>query len=264
MNYKNFFALKLVFNPLMQVTQYWKEFFSLGLIFSFLLLILSYLFGQTFMCYVGGDLMTGCETVGVRGYLFYFVLKMFVVSVFVFLWYAKVFQKKSIDEKFILQNWRGYFRVFFIFCAILLLNVLPFVSVMYLLQRVPNPNWKIEMFFYSIGFVLVWLPFFVLPLYGVVADLIGGKGFKNLKTMWHNSRGGTLQVLLASLFVFMFCMMVIVSVMGSLQGLRTLPLYLYEFLSEYLFSLAFLFVTAFMICFFAAIRAQFLPAEAKE
>lgn len=252
MSKNKFSVLNILTEPWESITRNIVFFVLLTVLFSFVLLSWSVAFGQTFSCMF--DQGRGGCTLSAPVYSVYFLVKILILSVFTAIWYAKVFQNKTVNEIFLMSDWRLVLRVFAVFLIFLILNMIPLLSIYLLMIRVPNPNWKIEtayFVFVSLGF---WVPFILMRLYGLLADLIGGCGWKNYVLIWKSGQGNGIKLLLASSLYFFFVLVLFSGVTGMVRNFGLSSPIMTEFVGELSFDAVTLLATALFLGYFKSLR----------
>lgn len=248
----NFSILNILTEPWESITHNIVFFVLSTILFSFILLSLSFAFGQTFSCALGQG-GKNC-TLSLPVYAFYFVTKLLILSTFVTIWYAKVYQDKQINEKFLIADWRMILRVFCIFWIFLIFNIMPLVSVYLLLVRVPNPNWVIEAGYFIVVSLGLWLPFILMRMYALLVDLIAGNGFKNYAAIWKGGQGNGLKMLLATSFYFFFVIILFSSIAGVVRGFNFASPIMFDFVGEFGFDVVTLFGLLLFVGFFQSLK----------
>lgn len=257
-----FFVLKIIAQPFADIANSLGTFALLGIIFSFILLMLSYLSGATFICQTGYGMTEQIECSSISGvYLISFVLKFFIVGIFIQLWYDTIYKGQKIDEKYLIGSWRAYLRNFAVMLAFIFINMIPAVSAMLLINRVPNPLWGVELVYFIVVSIGFFAPFVLMRMYGLVADLIAGNGWKNTKQFWIATQGQGLKLVLATSVIFFVCVFVVIGVINVVKT-ANLALEIKDFVGELGVNAALLFVVAITVGYFNAIRDNILSTEA--
>lgn len=240
--------LKSIVKPFWLVTDNLGMFLTVGTFFSMLMMVLSYLFGHTYLCLFNLSVQDeiSCSS-DAYSYVPYILLKLLIISMFITVWVDSVFMKKNINEKYGLQNWRGFLRNYAVLCLFIFLNLLPVVSGFLLLVRVPNPQWLIELAYFtviSIGFVV---PFILMRFYGVLAKLLNGGTWNGWKQAWDATSGHGIKIIFSVTVMFIFCMLLLISVNGVFQTAgKTMP-EVYNMAAELLFNIMTLLICAMFV-----------------
>jgi len=242
-------VFKAFSNPVIMLIDHLKAFGILGGISALALLIVSFVFAQSFVClvpdlrpqsYCGADILT---------YIFYILVKFFIISSFLRMWADVVFLKKSLNFAYFKQNISRYFKFFGIFLAFLLINSLPAVSLYFIIKRVPNPVWQIEILYFlfmSLGFII---PFVLLRFYTNLALFISDKPCLNIKQVYEKTNFKSSKIFLAFSLVLAFCLFFFLTINTNLKAHIFTPIGLYNILAEYIFECALLVVATLMFNF---------------
>lgn len=226
-----------------------KTFGKLGGLSALILLLVSFVFAQSFVClvpdlrpqsYCGSDILT---------YIFYILAKFFVLSSFLRMWADTVFLKKSLSFAYFKQNLGRYFKFFGIFLIFLLINVLPAFSLYFLIKRVPNPVWQIEILYFlfmSLGFVI---PFVLLRFYTNLALFISDMPCLNIRQVYEKTNFKSSKIFLAFSLVLAFCLFFFLTINTNLKTHIFAPIGLYNVLAEFIFECALLVVATLMFNF---------------
>ena len=139
-------------------------------LFALAATIVSFLFNNSIICSLPlakvQKTFKCASTISIVSIIF-FLLKMFVISMFIRVWYDCVISKKNIKIfEFCLPRIVDI-KIFFALLALLAINLLPISSFLLLQAREPNPDWIIESLFFaavSLGFIipLISVAYYVL------------------------------------------------------------------------------------------------------
>lgn len=243
-------VLESIVKPIWTVSNHWGYFWSLGIFFAIVLTALSYIFGQTFICLFNPSMAQQmfCDTESAL-YVPYLVAKLIVLAVFITIWNGKVYQNQQISKKYVLSAWRSYLRNFILLCGFIVLNLLPALSGMLLLVRVPNPVWQIELAYFTVVSTGFLAPFILMHFYAAIAEVMNGEWPLSLKQIWHNTSGKGLKIIFSAAMMFMLNIVLLMSVNSTFQSQSTIPAPWYNLIAEIIFNLVTLLITVFMIGF---------------
>lgn len=235
--------------PIIILTDHLKTFGKIGGSAAFVLLLISFVFAQPFAClvpalreksYCGSDIVP---------YIFYMVAKLFVLSSFLRIWADKIFLNKNIDFAYFKQNTRRFLKMFWAFILFLLINSLPAFAFYFILVRVPNPVWQIEILYFlfmSLGFLI---PFILLRFYTNIALFISDLPYLNIKEIYEKTNFKSTKIFFAFSLVLAFCLFFFLTINGNLKTHIFEPLFLYNIVAEYIFECAILVVATCMLNF---------------
>lgn len=250
-NIKTYSVIKSIVRPLWYMSENINMFIKLASVFMVMLTILAYLFGKTYFCAFPNSLSTdlSCTDGSLYTYLVYLLCKIVLMAIFMQMWLSFALEKQLLNKENIFNNRYLYLKSVGWFLMFLILNSLPVISGLLLLFRVPNPVWQIELMYFTVvstGFVV---PFIMMRLYAVFADLLNAKGFVNLKKVWKNTVGCGLKIVFSAA-VFFFGVLLLFLIMQSALNNNTAPYpEIYNLLAELIFNFIVLFIEALFINF---------------
>lgn len=235
------------------LTDHLKDFAILGASAAFALMILSFVFAQSFICMLPDLRAEFYCGVSVFGYVVYALLKLFILAVFLRLWADKVFLQKEINPAYFKTNIGRFFKFFGVFLVFLFLNSLPAFALYLLIVRVPNPIWQIELLFFlvvSLGFVV---PFVLLRFYRNMALYIAGEPCFDLKQTYVKTNFKCSKIFVAFSIVLALCLFFFLTVNANLKMHVFEPYGMYNILAEFIFE--------FALCIVLAVGLNFLMVQ---
>ncbi|MFI3241516.1 MAG: hypothetical protein R3Y43_03005 [Alphaproteobacteria bacterium] len=193
---------KAIINPFGTIGDNLKDFFKVSLIFASVLTVVGYCLGATYACFYTEEASSFyyCSPMG-YGFFLYQIIKFFLFAVFIKNWVNLAFEKTGLDFKPQKQD----LKIFALIIAFSLICFLPFVSIYFLYIRVPNPDWTIELLYFSfvsIGFVIPFLSLRFLPIFGFLSL---DKKLPPFKEIWNKIKGNHFKlVLFAFILILLF------------------------------------------------------------
>ena len=245
--------VKAISRPISDVMDYFMDLIKTGLPFALVLLLLSMTFGRMFLCAVPSVAEKISCGQSALGYAFYMLCKLIVLSVFIKTWYDLIYMKKAVSMRYFKENIKGFAKSFLLLVFFIGINMLPAVSAIMLIARVPNPDAKIELLYFtgvSIGFVL---PFVLIFFYANLAEFLEGAPWKNFSKVWQNTATFGVKIIFSVAVLFLISMFVFTAVsrylrLGVLENTG-----LYNLFSEFVFD----FVTLMIMALFTGyLRVQ--------
>jgi hypothetical protein len=243
-----FFVGAAILEPLETVLKNLKSFVTAALGCAVLSALISYATGQVFSCQFFYRQGTVCPQME-WGNIAYFASKVFLFAVFASLWIALVFKDQKADRNLWLKNGWAYVRNFLILLLVFALCALPFISTVVLIRREPNPNWIIELLYFTVVGAGLLVPLILMRLSGVIYDLMSGNGLKNLGKIWTGTAEKGLKIVLSCAFIFLFCTFLLFGVVKIFPAQLVVSNVLVGFVGELLFDMMCLFVIAVVISF---------------
>lgn len=220
------------------LTDHIKDFLILGGLAALALAVLSFVFGQSFICMLPDRRADFYCGVSIFGYVVYVGVKFFIVSVFFKVWADKVFLKDDINFGYFKTNIGRFFKFFGAFVVFVFLNSLPAFALYFLILRVPNPIWQIEILFFmfvSLGFIV---PFVLLRFYRNIALFMLGEPCLDLKETYLKTNFKVSKIFVAFSIVLALCLFFFLTVNTNLKLHVFEPLWAYNIVSEYVFEFA--------------------------
>ncbi len=220
-----------------------RQFAVLGICFSVILSALSFVFGFSYLCgFIGGmENALFCSGSQIL-YVFYFFVKIVVLSVFAVLWCQVVFCGEKLTLKSIFSVGKRDVKFSLILFLTLLLNFVPLLSYYLLSIRIPNPDWRVEISYFAVVSVGFLVPFVVLRFYSVLGFIGCGEKVPSLKEIWLKSRGNTLKILLSLFLIFILLIMIINNFYGGANINMEDSLLFTAISSEFFYNLLFLII----------------------
>ena len=203
---------RTLFTPFIRLIDNINHILAPILTYTVALTILSYAFGFTYQCLYtkhGQDVFFCSKNIPL--YVLYSLIKLLILSSFA----AKTYKIK-ISKKGFLPDFSSLSTKSFAFnFALSIVMLIPFVSIIILYLRVPNPDWFIEILFFgvvSIGFIIPFFSFRLLSVYGFV---LAQEPIPPLTKIWKKSDGNLLKFVLGLFFILVFHFMITVSFFGG-------------------------------------------------
>ena len=236
-------------DPLFMLAEKKGVFIRLSCSFAFILLLLSFLFGQSYLCTLPHLTdKVHCYS-NILLYMLYMLIKLFIFSSFLRIWCDKVFLNKNINIIYLKQNVWRFFKFFGAFMLFLFINSLPAFSLYFMIIRIPNPVWQIEILYFllmSLGFLI---PFTLIRFYKNIALFIEEEPCLNIRQTYEQTNFKVSRIFFAFSIVLAFCLFFFLTVNANLKSHIFAPLYIYNILSEYFFEWSILFVLTIMFNF---------------
>lgn len=241
--------LKAVSRPITDIADHFNFFILAGGFSALCLLALSFLFSQTFLCTLAQYSQQEMCSQNIVSYFFYFILKIFFLSVFLKTWYDHIYLKKQINITYFKTGFLSFLKITLCFILYLLICCLPILSLYLLIDRVPNPNWLIELCYFtfvSLGFIV---PFILIRFYADLACLIEGESFMPFKELYKATCYKTSKIVLSFLLVLAFCFLLFLTINGGLRSHIFEPVWFYNIFAEFLFEVAILLILTIVVGF---------------
>lgn len=197
---------RLLFSPFGYLVDYFKSIAIMMLFYSLIMTVLSLIMGYSFLCTIPLSETKFLDLYCSKSGIFYFVyifIKMLIMTGFIICFY-NLLAKKQFDKK---QLWEVSFKnvkVLGIFLIWIALNMVPLFSFYILIERVPNPNWKIETLFFAIVSIGFLVPFVLMRFYSAIGFFIETGKVASLKAIWQKTSGNGLRIIVALFMIVLF------------------------------------------------------------
>ena len=246
-NKKKYSIIRTFIKPYWIISDNFKTFFVQGSFFAVFMLLISYLFGQKYMCFFNKSLAKNMYCPDAFFLFFpYFIIKILAISVCIDVWYNSVFKKVSIDKNYFKNRIIDFLKIFGFICAFIVFNSTPLISSLILFFRVPNPVWQKELMFFTVVSVGFLMPFILMRFYSLFPVFLSGGNWKQFKSVWKATNGQTMKIVVSCALIFMVDLVILISVLGTFYQKGSLPAELYNASGEVVFA----FVNYFIIISF--------------
>ena len=241
-------VLKSVAVSLWTVSDKFTDFIKTAGVFALFLTVLSYIFGQTYVCVFMPEKNISLPCLGNSLIYFpYLIVKLLVINFFIIFWFKKILWNQSINKTLAARS-SGMFFLFVIF------NLMPLVSAVLLLIRKANPVWQIELLYFTIVSIGFLLPFVLMRFYAVFAGVLENSTTDLLKKVWVNTGGYSAKIIISAIIVYSIALLTVISVNSVIFRFgNALPLQMYNLIAEYVFN--------FMALFSVALIADFIDYQ---
>ena len=225
---------ELITQPVKLIFKNWQLFFLFGVPVALLLTFGSLLSGHAVVC--GIPAMLGTSTYACDGsvtsYYCDLAFRLILCAVFSVKWYqyALLKIKTTIKSFFSLKKYEAK-ALGFLF-LIITADIAPIIALILLVFRTPNPNWQIELaYFTSVAWIFL-LPLIAIRFYPYFSLAVEGKQTPNIVEMWRKTKGNMVKFLLGiSVLVFLalFIFMQYYAFIQDIDSLNTLGIASVEF-----------------------------------
>ena len=256
---KKWFVIKSFCKSMWLITDNLKTFFVQGLVFSLILTIMSYVFGQKYMCVFNKKMAETmfCPNMSYMYFIYLFV-KFFVICAFINIWYETTIKKATINIEYLKNSYKKIMKTFVFLICFLVLNIIPFISLAILFLRVPNPNWQVELLFFmfvSIGF---WVPFLLMRFYSLFAVFLDGGNWKIFKKVWSDTETYSGKIIFSLSLILIINLILFVTVMGTFMKVSDLNPEIYNIIAEMFLGFANYFIVIILVNFCQIQKQMFL------
>lgn len=237
----------IIFGPFSLLIDNTKNILLIGAIYALVLTILSLSFGSGYMCSYPAYQEQGnyCLNDGSLK-IFYLFLRFVVLCAFMATFYRICFVqapfniKAFLDVKNILRSLGGV--TFF-----LLLNSIALVAIYMLYQRVPNPNWKIELAYFAIVSIWILMPFILMRFYAILAFVWAGEALPGILSVAKRNRGNMLRIMLGFFLLFFVTVFVFLAYYNNFRLVANTNAVYISAMVEFLYNLLVLILVSLFV-----------------
>ena len=235
-------VFKSVFRPVWIVSDKLGTFFFWAGIFALVLTGLSLLFSAAFECSLVFKRGVTLCVERPAAYISYFITKILLISVFIRLWTEATV---SSDEPFhFLQVLKGILRAFLSLAIFIGANLLPMLAGHVLYFRTPNPNWIVELMFFTLIALGFLAPFILMRFYPAIGAFLESGARVPVYQSFIATLGWGFKLVLSTAFLYMLILFIFIS--GNSAAL-TMPYYLSMFVQNMVLLLNVALATSFML-----------------
>ena len=231
--------IKLIFSPFSLFIDNLKKTFLLCLVFASILSVVSFMFGQAFICaftYVQG-------TSAFCSYSPSIILINLAIKFAIFSAFIVKYHDASRDNGTLLSLFdRRIAKATFASFLIVLLFLSPMVSYFILATRVPNPDVMMELLFFTVVSIGFLIPLAVIRFFSVYGFISRDEVIPPLLFIWKRSASNNM-VILSGLFFILFPMIfVMINFQAMFINKPENGIWYYYFISEFLYNMIILWV----------------------
>lgn len=250
----------IIIGPYKKFLVHSRQFIQIASIFSVAMSAVYLLFGSSIFCNFSFFNHDSICSYNIGAYILSKLIILYLISAFSVRYYQSVWCQKTTGPIFLFRPQKLDIFSFIGFIFFILINMMSVLSGYLLIIRVPNPDWRIELTYFgfvSIGFLL---PFILLRLYSIFADIWSGHKPSSLLNIWKLSRGNSLRLIISAsmqMFLFIFSLSATTSYAGSLASEASI---LSIIVMEYIFCFVLL-ISVSLFINFCAIQQHYLNLE---
>lgn len=255
---------QITITPIDVFAKHLKQFLTLGALFALIMSVLSFSTGNSAGCdfkLPDGVYPYRCVISEAAEHIMFLLLRLLVIVVFIKSWCRIAFteDKKIRGEDFVIstRDWKLYITLI----LFLLINSLPVISLMILIQRVPNPDWRIESLYFAVVSCGFWLPILAIRWYSLPAFIIMGQKVPSFLTFFERTRGNTLKILVSLFFIILCFSVITLLCTGGLKEILPYNYLLMGIVCDYLYNIMILIVAALLSCYIICMQQEVFAHE---
>ena len=262
-----FSVVRLTFMPFGILAHNFKSFFLLCCVFAPLMAILAFATNNSLICGLGDDMAEqspfACAAPNNAVYVTFLLLRLLNIGVFLKSWYRVAVKGETVYVRDLLvinaQDW----KLFALLLFIMFLNVLPFFSLMLLVNRVPNPDWQVESLYFAVVSCGFWLPFVALRFYCIPAFVVENSKLPSMKQIIHLTADNGLKQLFSFVVVVVFCTLLMLYFMNFSNFLIAENPFVFGILGEVLYDMVLLALMTLLLNYSVTLRQEMFAADGK-
>ncbi len=238
--------MKMIMSPIQNLFSNIKTFLYISVFCGLITSLISVVLGIDMSCLLNISIANNSCNVSELAIVIATLLKT-LLFFFCIIWYAV-----SLDK----QCWQNPKRIFlagkkllFAFGGLvlfLIINLCPLFSLGLMYIRVPNENWKIEVFVFAFFFILMLLPIVLLRFYSIFWDLISFNNPQSVKKVWQQTSGNGTKLLAVS-FLWLIVSISILRYYHTVFSLQETSGFLKAFVFECGYSVVLFFGSAIFV-----------------
>lgn len=237
--------MKIIFDPFSLTIEHFRTFVIYALFYALILSLIAFIMKHPYVCLYGD--FRAENSCGNNPYLYLLthLITLFVASLFMVRWYKQNYQQSSLPISCLCRISKLDFKSFGLLLVFILINMLSALSFYLLIIRVPNPNWQIEMVFFTIVSVGFLIPLAAMRFYGMFTFVWSGEKVPPLLLFWKRSRGNSLRLLISLGLIFFICVFSLLAFNAHFKLVEQKNAVYISFMIEYLYNLLFLLLVTF-------------------
>ncbi len=238
---------RIIIEPFGLVIDHFKTYVGIALCWALLMVVVSFSTRHPYLC-LYSDYREGhfCSE-NVAGYIATQVLLLGVACCFMVRWAQAVMQKQSLSLSLIVRPQMTDLKMWGSVIFFLLFNMVSVLSAWMLYQREPNPDYQIELLYFTFVGAGLLFPLLAMRFYSVLGFVATGEKIPSFPQVWKRSRGNNLRILFSLGLIFLISVFSLGVFNGEVRLIKDKNSFLIGFIVEYLYSLLILLLSAFFI-----------------
>ena len=229
----------LTFLPFGLWIYYIKSFAVLCCIFAPLMAILAFATNNSMVCgypEYAEIIPFKCDIHNVSLYVTFFFLRLLIICVFLKSWYRISVKHEFINVRDVLlinyQDW----KMFVVFVLGIIINLMPVLSLVLLITRVPNPNWVIESIYFAVVSLGFLLPLFAVRFYSGAAFVLGNEKLPSYRRFLKLTSDNGLKLLISVAILALFGALLMLYFSNIMGGILPINFWVFGILGEVLYN----------------------------
>ncbi len=238
---------RIIIDPFGMVVDNFKACFLIAVVWALLMVVISFAVRHPYLC-LYSDYRSGhyCSE-NVIGYVITQLLLLGTACCFMVRWAQVITEKKPFSLSLIVRPQMTDLKMWGGVVGFLLFNMVSGLSAWMLYQRKPNPDYQIELLYFTFVGVGLLFPLFAMRFYSVLGFVATGEKTPSLLQIWKRGRGNNLRILFSLGLIFLISVFSLSAFNGEVRQIENKNSFYIGFIVEYLYSLLILLLSAFFI-----------------
>lgn len=235
----------MLFGPYGLMLDKIKQFIINGTAFAVVLMVLYIASGQDALCINSAYRQQHFCTNNVANFAIIHFISFFILCVFMRSWYQTAFMPEGIKSYKIFIPQLADLKILGLFAAFFLTLAIAGFSGYLLYVRVPNPDWKIELGYFTLVSFGFFVPLLALRFVSYVAFAAAGEPLPAPIVVWKKTAGNTFLILSSIIILMMIGLFISQALLRSFMiGGTNIGQWYVMLGSEYLSDIAVIFIAA--------------------
>ncbi len=227
--------LRLVFYPFVLVFDKLGAWLKIASVYASILTVISFIFGYSYICAYGNVNNIFCNSSS-WWYCIYMLMKLIIFAFFITEWIEICDGKQYlIKQSFKLS--RQKIKTVLIIIALITLSSIGIMSGYLLAIRIPSPDWKIELGYFTIVSLGFLVPILVTRFYSLVAYGAETKKLPSLFNIWKSTKGQMMKILFSLFVILVVMVFVLGNYLMSFRYDESENLWVFSIISEFILNI---------------------------
>lgn len=238
---------RIIVEPLGWVIDHFKIFVLTAVWWALLLSLASFAFQHPYLCLYPEYREAHFCSESVVSYILMQLVLVGLSCCFMLRWTQLISGKKTLGFAFIARPQWADLKMWSAVILFILFNMVSILSAWLLYQRVPNPDYQIELVYFTVVGCGLLFPLIAMRFYSVLGFIAEREKVPSLRQIWKRGRGNNLRIMLGLGLIFLIAVFSLSAFSGEIRQIENKNTFYVGFIVEYLYSLLILLLSAFFI-----------------
>ncbi len=238
---------RLIIEPYGMVIDSLRVFTSIALVIAFAMSLAAFVFNHPYLCFFPDYQQNHVCGENVFTYGIMQIILLFLICCFFVRWAQIITGKEKLNMRFIVRLQKTDIKVYGVLILLLLLNLVSVLCGWLLYEREPNPNYQIELIYFTVVGSGVLSPLLAMRFYSLFGFAVLKEQFPPLSVVWKRGRGNSLRILISFGLIFFTTTFILISFFSEVRKIGDKNGFFVRFGVEYFYSLLILLAAAFFI-----------------